>query len=171
MRSSSAGSGPLSGLRGSRRFPFAADLAGGEASSVRRRRAFQTSEESAREPRGSRLSPHQAAVAPTASQASAAAAGTRYSTRPSSDRPRSAAPAGRPQPQPRPSLTLAIGRRRLPPPAATAAGDIAAPRRGEDLNIPACTAQRAASTRADYVTAHATRTRDCDGKCYCLATR
>ncbi|TKC34723.1 hypothetical protein EI555_006106, partial [Monodon monoceros] len=55
-----------------------------------------------------------AAVAPTASQASAAAAGTRYSTRPSSDRTRSAAPAGPPQPQPRPrpSLTLANGRRR-----------------------------------------------------------
>lgn len=87
------------------------------------------------------LTPHQAAVAPTASQASAAAAGTRYSTRPSSDRPRSAAPP-QPQPRPRPSLTLAIGRRRSPPPGTAAAGDIAAPRRGEDLNIPACTAPR-----------------------------
>ncbi|XP_012495689.1 PREDICTED: dnaJ homolog subfamily C member 30-like [Propithecus coquereli] len=76
MRSSSAGSGPSSRVRGSRRFPFTADLVGGEASSVRRRRAFRTSEDKAREPRGSGLSPHQAAVAPTASQASAATAGT-----------------------------------------------------------------------------------------------
>lgn len=108
---------------------------------IRWRRAFRTSEEKARGPRGSRLSPHQAAVAPTASQASAAAAGTRYRTRPSSDRPRSAAPPP-PQPRARQSLTLAMGRRRSPPPGAAAAGDIAAPRRGEDLNIPACTAPR-----------------------------
>lgn len=174
MRSSSAGSGPSSRVRGSRRFPFTADLAGGEACRVRWRRAFRTSEERAREPRGSRLSPHQAAVVPTASQASAAAAGTRYSTRPNSDRPRSAAPPRPPQPppRPRPSLTLAIGRRRSPPPAAAAAGDIAAPRRGEDLNIPACTAPRAASPRAGCVTAQATRTRGRPGqRRSCLATR
>lgn len=141
MSSSSAGSGPSSRVRGSRRFPLAVDLAGGEANSVRRCRAFRTKEDKGREPRGSRLSPHQAAVAPTASQASAAAAGTRYSRRPTSDRPRSAAPACPPRPRPRPSLTLAMDRRRSPAPAAAAAGDIAAPRRGGDLNIPACTAQ------------------------------
>lgn len=77
MSKSSAGSGPPRGLRGSQRLPLTAVLAGGgEAVSAGRgwRRGSRTNGDG---PRGSRLRPHQAALAPTASQASAAAAGTR----------------------------------------------------------------------------------------------
>lgn len=80
MSKSSAESGPPSGLRGSQRLPLTADLAGGgEAVSAGRgwRRESRTNDDRPRGPRGSRLRPHQAALAPTASQASAAAAGTR----------------------------------------------------------------------------------------------
>ena len=92
----SAGPSPWKRRGGSRRLPFTADYAGGKVSSVPWQRVFRTSEvRKAREPRGSRRRPHQTAVAPTASQASVTAtpAGTKYSTRPSSHRPSSAAPA------------------------------------------------------------------------------